>query len=400
MPTSALIATQLTDRSSRTNTLTIGTLGEVLGPTSTTTYRTPIESIVVTEEGPGGVSALDFDIVDPSKAVTLTEGANVEFWDVTNSRPLFAGFVMSWTVKPEAIGRRFEVRCVGVEAVLDWMVVPALTIAAGTRAHAAVQRIVGNAYGVGVQLRCLVDELSGFYGSQTFPTAALENVSAGTTTIEAVTLDGETVREALRKVLDNALLDNSFTESTENVRAVATVDFWRGLRVWLADDKPSDYANATVNESGSSSSVSVLEHEVDAGGVARQVNVQGGNAAGSGVIGGGSGIPGPIAALSDSSITTAAGKVGAGTAYLSRESSSVRGRLTIHEFAIPTTNVRAGSKVTVTSTPLGLSSATYVISQIRKTFSPGGRQAWAVTYGGLRPSVVRQFRRWTRTIRS
>lgn len=66
MPTPALIATQLTDRGARPLTITIGALD--------VTTKVDIETVSVTEEGPGGRSSMRFTAWDPGLTVTLAEG--------------------------------------------------------------------------------------------------------------------------------------------------------------------------------------------------------------------------------------------------------------------------------------------------------------------------------------
>jgi hypothetical protein len=401
MATAALIATQLTDRSSRAWTLQVGMQPDILGGTSAAAYRVPIETIRVNEQESGGVSSMSFDIVDPTLAYTPTEMDFVQLWDVTNARPQFAGYLQGWTVKPEGPnGRRWMCRCVGVEAVLDWMVTRANSYASGSNVREAVQSIIGSAYGVGVALDFTSDDGNGGYaGTQSQPVASFTAIGSACLLTETVAIEeGETVREALRKVLDVSVIDNHFYSTIDAARGVATVDFYLGARVRIADAFPVDYADLTIAESGTTAMV--LEHETDALGAVRQVFVSGGNAAGSGVVSAGTGVPGPIAGVSNADSLTASAKEITGTAYLSRQASATRGRLAVSTLGIPSTNVRAGGEVVLTSTPLALTAQRFVISAISKTFLPGGRQTWDVDYGGLPPSAIRVIRRLTRTVRS
>jgi len=403
----AVLAT-LPDTSARAYTLTVGGSDMNVTGQSPAAYKVPIESIQITEEGPGGVSGMDFDIWDPDREVVLTEMARVEFWDVTNSLPLFAGFVQSWGVSG-IIGRTLAVHCIGIEAVLDWMLIPAeMTFADGSRTNAAIQALYANATGIGVPLRAFTTDTGTLAsGNQALPIGDLDLISGGYAHIVGpITVTAtSTLRDAITFVMEN-----SETSVNDRLIGAVTVDFWTGLRVWLREGvifgtsygpiPPSDYIDLTVadNPSGAFLAATQLDHDTDAAGVPRGVFIQGGNAAGTGLVSDGTGIPGPIASLSDSLILTAAARDRAGTAYLADKGLAIRGSFTLENFA-STTNRRAGSPLTLSSTAAGLAGFQSTIVSISKRFI-AARQTWTVAYGGLRPSAIRQLRRFTRAVRS
>jgi hypothetical protein len=340
---------------------------------------------------------MDFRVRDPNREIAWTEGAVVEFWDVANALPQFLGFVQSWTLSG-IVERTLDVHCIGAEAVLDWMLVPSLTIPAGTRASTAIQAAAANATGIGFPLRALSDEgLNGYQGNQAMPIAAFATLVDSTDLVAAVTLAGETLREAIRKIFEASLNEGIFVGSG-GVTGQVTVDFTYGLRAWATGTTPEDYINTTVAEVIGGLAATTLDHETDALGVVHQVYVKGGNAAGTGLVTDGRGIPGPVALIEDSSITTAAAKQAAGVAYLEQSNVATRGSFTLENFA-PTSNVRAGSWITITSTPAGLSAQVFTIASIAKTFIVN-KQTWRVAYGGLPLSPARLIRRLTRFVRS
>src|SRR5258706_299210 len=101
MPTASVIAAALTNHAARAKSLWIDGLDVLLEPGQTgMPYGCPIETIEVTEAGPGGVSSLNFDIIDLASEVVMAEGQLVRFWDHTLDAPLFLGFIQSWAYQP------------------------------------------------------------------------------------------------------------------------------------------------------------------------------------------------------------------------------------------------------------------------------------------------------------
>jgi hypothetical protein len=402
MTSAAIIATQLTDTTAYPYSLLLGSL-EVIRPMAAggNSYGVPVETIDLEEAGPGGVSSLSFTIEDPQGQVPIpTASLGVQMWDLTNNRPLFAGFVQNKKVRPYPPGGRYlDITCIGIEIVLDWMKVPGLTIPSGTDITAAVQSVLANATGIGVSLRAGASQAN--QGNQAFPIGDLSVISFGTTLGADVVLAGETVREGIRKCFEVAVANGGIfgVYGADFVGAYCTVDFWYGVRVWNTGNVPADYATLTITDTPAGAIAAAnLAHETDDSGIVRAVVVKGGNAAGSGTVTDGSGLPGEVATLEDDTILTAVAMQVAGRAYLVDKATAERGSYTVQTFA-PTTNIRAGSNTTITDAEVGLSAATYPIASIRKSFSDT-LQTWEVAYGGLRPSFARFVRRATRGTRS
>lgn len=366
-------------------------------------YGVPRESIEIVENGPPGVSSLKCLIRDPLKVITLTRGQPVFYQDHVNDRPLFRGFVQTWTIRPDGLGRTFALRCIGVEALLDWMVVPSITIATGTRVRDAIQAIVGVAIGPGVPLRTGAGALgSGFAGTQDLPIAAFDQaLKPDMLTVTPVVITAAPLRQALAAVF-SATIPTVVTDDTwrgaidqASYQGTATIDFRFGLRCYGKIVRPGGYADLTVTDTAAGTFVADgLGHTVDVGDVPAGVFVQGGAAAGTGVLAMGDGLPGPIRIISDSSVLTDVARRAASGAYLTEHGAvSERGGFALEDAAI-TTEVHPGSYVLLTDAETG-ATGNYPISSITKTFT-GLRATWKITYGGLPASLPRSMRRLTR----
>lgn len=359
-------------------------------------FGVPEGTIELVERGPGGTSSLKFVINDPTKDITINEGDRVHYWDHTNGRPLFKGWVQTWTPRPWGLGRKISVTCVGQEIVLDWMVIPSLTIPAGTRVYDAVQAAAGAAIGIGFPLRAFhsTDQNS----NQAGPVGHLsifDDLNAPLTGY-ALTFAGESLRQAIGKIIaaapNTALVGFDFVKIIGY--GVVTIDFYDGLRFYRALVPPDDYATLTVSDTFAGALAAAdLEHTFDGGGRVRQVQVIGGNAAGSGIVPDGSGKTGATATITDSSILSSDVRDQRAKAYMADKSLSGRGTFKLNANTIAT-NVHPGSTLDLTDAETG-ATGTYPIGSITKRFH-GGRQDWVITYGGLPASFAAAVRRLTR----
>lgn len=371
-------------------------------------YGVPLDSIEHTENGPPGVSALKFVIRDPLKAITLARGQWVRYRNHATDRDYFLGWIQTWSVKPDGLGRLISVRCIGVEALLDWSVVPSLTIPTGTEVDDAVQMCAANAeLPPGTYLRAFKDHNTlapGFGGQQDGPIAGFSDFTiTSVATIAPVVIVAKTLRESINAVFAAAQA-TGFDEFAgvavvAQFLGVSTVDVTLGLRCYGKTAVPSDYATLTVTDTFAGAlAADGLGHQTDVGEVPSAVFVQGGNAAGTGMVSAGDGLAGPIRVISDSTITTAAGKRAAGQAYLADAGAiPERGGFSLQDVSI-VTNVRAGSALILTDAETG-ATGTYKVAQIVRTFT-SLRESWRVTYGSLPPSLPRSLRRLTRSLLS
>lgn len=407
-----IIATQLTDQSVRYWRLTIAGL-DMTGVGSAYRYRVRRQSIALEENGPGGVSALHFTIADPLLQCTLVEGDPVEFWDITLDRPNFLGFLQNVAVVKTAVGRELEITCIGIEALLDWMVMTPLTIPAGTETTAAFQACYYNATGVGWSIRAFGSSAgTDIFGTQEAP-IQMTGVGFGLG-YDVVFTGGESLRQALIDVGAAHIVGNLSNDPTP----APTIDFYSGLRVhYMATTSvPNHFVmvqsidmddllveDTMVPTPGRLQSNGV-DLNLDFGGVVRGVYIIGANAAGSGLVSDGTGIPGPVHSLADDSSTTADIRNRLGASYLAQFSESARITtrfLPIEPTWLVSKNVRPGSVVRFYPDGQTWQEQTlYSVLSIRKTWPVDDLENWSVGVGGFAPSAVRASRRRTRDVRS
>jgi hypothetical protein len=142
-----------------------------------------------------------------------------------------------------------------------------------------------------------------------------------------------------------------------------------------------------------------LEYRLD-GGTPRAVMIRGANAAGTGIVGDGSGVKGPTAVVSDNTSDTAAALATIGANYLSTQRSVIRGTVTAEELTPSTYNTggnffRPGCTLTLTDASVG-ASGNYMVTEVTKRFYASGKEDWTVSFGGIPPSGTRLMRRLTR----
>lgn len=390
MALGAILGAALTDHSARSKGLYVGGVDVIDQPGSSgNLFGVPLETIEVTEAGPNGVSSMTFVIDDPNLAITVSDGMDVRYQDFTLNATTFYGFVQVWNIEPAFgdTGRQIKVTAVGVETVLDWGVLgTTIVFPALTGLTDAVQSVVANSIGLG-PIRAFSNSSAGF-GDQANPIQFL----GGSLNTAALTVTaGTTVREAIRQLWTWILAPGYLT-------ANVTVDFYYGLRLWLSQYgfafQPDDYTTETlVNTGASAANTEALEYETSAGDIVRGVFVRGTGI--SGTVSDGTGKMGEIATLDDASITTAAGVIAAGIAYLQAFNAGVRGRYQRTDWT-PVATIHAGGYVRITDARADLSAVDFRIMEIRKTFNPSTRENWTVTFGGLPPSGANLMRRLTR----
>lgn len=369
---------------------------DILGNSGRTAYGVAIESIELTEAGPGQVSALSFVIDDPTLAVAAGLMTRVLLVDIARDVILFAGFVRSFAMTPLGVGRRIAVECVGLESVLDWMIVPAVNIAAGVDVYAAVGTMLGLATGIGVPIRLGTSPTPGN------PTTLTSSVALGSSPSPlsyAVAFGGGSLRQALSAVLDSNL--GIWPPGSGIVGWNLTVDFYGNLRCWYTaspfDMSSTDFGPLTISVAASRPPAN-LQHRTDMGSAARGAYVAGGAAAGSGLVGDGTGIPGPVALIRNTDSLVREDKLAIGQQYLTSRGATVGGTVECEEnvnIGSVAAQVRPGSLVTITDAQAGLLAYTTPISEIRKRFYPSGAETWTIAYGSLETGT-QLLRRLTR----
>lgn len=381
----------------RTHGLYVGGVDVLLAPgTGGNRAGVLIDSIVVVESGPAGISSIDFVIQDPERVVNIARGDEVRYHDIARNKPIFLGMVQFAGRRPRSVGRSLVVKGIGIDVLLDWQTVPALTIPAGTEIGPAVQSIYAAATGLGRPLQVFASSLGNGEGSR-----GIGDLSGGApaTLAADVVLAGESLREAIRKTLAVTIGPGvAFGQPAGAVSGWCYVDMEAMLRVLFIGGAPAGHATLTLNDTVAGPIRAVEPYYAeDYAGVAAGVFVTGGNAAGTGLVMRGDGVPGPIASLSDSSILTTAARDAAGQSYLANNPTAVRSEARLEDVDW-STNIRPVSPVVITDAQLGLTSYTTWISAITKTYAPGA-ESWALELGGRRPSVARQVRRLTASAR-
>jgi hypothetical protein len=276
--------------------------------------------------------------------------------------------------------------------VLDWAISPALTIDLSVVAittEQLIQVLCARAFWPpAVALRAFVDPTAGGRGSQALPLSTFEN--SFPLPLASVTIPAGTLRNAIQYVCD--LSAASQIGHAAGWRSFVTVDFYLGLRGWLAGgvtEVPSDYTTMTVTVPEDPSST------VDGDGAIRGVYVVGGTAVGTGIVMDGSGIPGRIVTLTDTSVLTLADKVGRAYRIFAGAQAVVAGEISQDDFAA-IAGVHPGGRLTLTSPNTG-ATGDYTIMAIDKTYNPSGRENWRVRYGALPPTAALLLRRLTRS---
>lgn len=383
----AVLAAALTNHAAHAKSLFVNGIDVLKQPgTPGNRFGVPIGSITVDEAGPGGVSSMIFTLQDPGAVWTFSQGDEVRYENHVTGKPTFRGWVTTPTVVSDfgAQGRSITVQCTGVEAILDWTVVPAVTFAAGLMVD-AVQSLCAQASWGAPGIRPFSDSPAVSSGSQAFPLSSFQNAII----LAPVTTPAGTLRAAIQFLCD--VSRGSIIGNETGSRFYVTVDFWLGLRGWIGlvpADHPADYVDMTVTIPEGA------QHTVDGGSVIHGVLVIGGNAAGSGLVPDGTGIPGAITTLADSTILTRADRDARAFALLAGATAELSGSLAQLDFA-PAVDVHPGSLLSLTSPNTG-ATGDYTIMGVSKSFNPSGRENWSVTYGALPPSAAALLRRLTR----
>lgn len=414
MALGAVVAAALTDHSAHPRSLTIAGLDVIKQPGGG--YGVPSETIELVERGRNGVSELRFTIEDPAKVIGLVGGDEVIFWDHDLDVPIFRGFVARWQVRPALgdVARAIDVTCDGIEILLDWVTL------AGAPVVPAGQMLRPMLLMLWAQSE--IDTGSVIAADASDPTfwgVPFAGVGGYTNTMYATAdVNGRTYRDAVGVV--ERLSTTSYLSAD---RVACTIDYYGYLRVWPVNshdngeyDNPYGvgtgtgtdyYADFYVVESapvGVQVIAEDLTFGVDPSQIVRAVYVTGANAAGTGWVTDGSGIPGRTAQISEPSSDTADRLRELGRAYLSEFGTQYRG--SFHYTTDTTTDARvrrahAGTRLKITNAELGLAADFwYELGEMVTRFSRTGVETKEVTFGGMRASGAAALRRLTRGVLS
>lgn len=406
----AAVAAALTTPTAKRYQLTIGGLDVLLQPGNPgNLYGVPIDSITIDWQGAGDVSALTCVLEDPAGVLAPTpdalDAAEVVMWNLVDGVPYFGGYLMD--LRPSQVGTvmRYDVTCVGYEAILDWAQLDHdVTLPIGMAALDAVLAIAGQAtplYGLRV-----IGNAASIFSSDTAGVANLVDAAAsGTLTLTyAVTIKaGATLRSALGQLL--AATWTIAGAGINRVQATVTVDFLKQLRVQNAFATGNGYADVrqlSIAPTGADAAATDLQPERDLHDVIRAVFILGANAAGTGTVTDGTGKPGRTAYLNDPLVDSAAKLADRGGAYLAAVAAAWRGSFAIDSWTpVVDADVGPGPRQVRVDGPVDLTGyswvgpapRSYAIASITRTFPGGTFERWDVQYGGRAPSAMALIRR-------
>lgn len=397
MPLAAPIAASLSaGLATRARSLWVGEVDVLLRPGAAgNDYGVLEETVRLTEGGPGTVSALSFTVEDPKLQLTFAEGQIVRLHNHTHGIPEFLGFIQSWNIKPDSVNRVIDVIAQGVEAILDWLQIPALSLPSGMLLSDAVQSAYANSVGTsGIGLRALS---GGGQSSQAQPIDSqwLNGLQY------AVTLTNVSLRQGLAAIAAAAVpTDPAFA----GYFLETTIDFYGGLRVWTSLNNIGGPVDYTTVGTGAPDRHADLQFATDAGGAIHNVLVIGGNAAGSGLVTDGSGLPGKTGQTSDPTCLTAAQRQAVGRTYLQDKSLAFRGSVLLEDpnfeavLVAGSVEVHAGGQIQLDDTQAGLVGNVQRITGIEKRLLPAGKAYWTIRFGGNPPRATDQIRRFTHSV--
>jgi hypothetical protein len=250
----------------------------------------------VTEAGPGGVSSMSFSIDDPSLVLSFSYAARVEYWDLTRNVPLFVGQMQAPTIMSDfgQQGRSFDITAVGIESLLDSIIIPSLTVAAGSSPTSSPSTFT-DAYFMALFGGFGPFRATGNDAVPTAPTQALPMLFSAKVQpaggIPTMVFDGMSIRQAYEAV------DAVLVGAKPIVPMFMTSDFYGGIRLFpwgggtanYPTFAPSDYSTITIDNSpGGTLASSNLSWTLDGSptAVVNAVYIKGATAAGTGWVAG------------------------------------------------------------------------------------------------------------------
>lgn len=392
MPLAPVVGAALTTPAAKVWSLTIGGLevSKQAGGTLGTSYGVEIGSVLLTEASCGRVSGLEFTLDDPLGVLTFDERAEVRFHDCVRDVPLFLGFLDQISVAQDGLGRKLNVSAVGIEIVLDWMVLSSavmgdiFTVLTLTQ---AVQSLVAQTTG-GYPLRAFANAAGGTASNQAQP---LANVTGsipfpdGTNPPDA---SGMTLRQGIAYAVQ--------LYGGPSGKPGCTVDFYGGLRLLSQSAIGTPPAVVYINVAPDTQPINVssaigpyyggnIEMGATYSEIVHRVLVRGGNAAGSGVVTDGSGTIGPTPIVSDSTIKTAVALAAVGRTAILGRGASIYGSMTVETITVKDAGEhRAYGYITIDDAQLGFTGSTFAtlpVLSIRKSFASSGMETWAIEFG-------------------
>lgn len=342
---------------------TTGTLGSRVG--------VPIESVSVSEVGANGAGSMTFLCEDPTRTYTFPARARVLFSEHSTTKsgvPLFGGYVQArrFTTMPGNLGLAVTVTCADYNSLLDVIVIPSLKYKSGHSDKALLQ---------GVVARASRSSIINAHSSYVVQTA---------TGLDAIDFGGMTLRGAIE-----AIADAAGTSPSYYIDPYGYLHYYSGSTESAMGAAPYVFSDAPT---GGQLALSDLVVEYDDTQIANAVYIYGGNSTGSGWVRDEASIKtyGLVQMTYKAAQSrTAARRTNVGNSVLGRHKDPlVRGSFS---YEGTETGFRVGQTVTITNAALGLSSATYPIRQIDRSYKGGGTiRRYEVSFGELPASGRRR----------
>lgn len=386
-----VVAAALTTPAAKLWSLTIGGLevSRQAGGAAGTSYGVEIETVVVTEAACDRISGLAFTLDDPAGVLTFDERAEVRLHDCVRDVPLFLGFLDQIGTVQDGLARRLKISAIGVEAVLDWMILPSaligdlFTVLTLTQ---AVQSLVAQTTG-GFPLRAFSDPSGGASSTQATPIANVSGAIPFPDGTNPADCSGMTLRQAIAYAVQ--------LYGGPQGKPGCTVDFYGGLRLFAQTAIGTPPAVVWINSAPDAQSIGISPIGPYYGGktdmgatyseIVHRVLIRGGNAAGSGLVTDGAATIGPTPIFSDSTIKTAAARDALGRTIILGRGANLYGSTTIESIIVKDAGEhRAYGAITISDPELGFTGATFAtlpILSIRKSFASSGMETWEVEFG-------------------
>lgn len=323
--------------------------------------RIPLEGWRISDPGPGATGRLEADHIDQSRSYSIPAGAFVELVDGDGEEVVWAGYVASRELLPSSpAGTITRLNCVHLGSALDTAFIPSDSTDEGITDRAAVQYLVSR-YG----LRGL--------------RAPDVTVEVTDTSLAAQTFTNLTLRQALRQVADAAGEDREVW-----VDALGRLNYaelaLNAAPYAITDSSPNGTTSIAANE---------LSLESDESGIINALWVTDGETYGAWVEDSTS-----IATYGRRSdwltnkavVDSVTASLYALASLAKTKDPAIRGSAVVEGYD----GWAAGQVLTVTSTPLGLSGATYQIKEVTTTWqTPTARRRYEIQFGELSRSLVR-----------
>lgn len=333
---------------------------DIVDPTSTKGVVVPLQSVTVHEVGANGPSSMEFQFLDSRRQYSLAAVARVQLNDWVNGEVMFAGYTTLRSYQPvQPSGNVLQVTATDYNQLLDSHVVPALKYKAGRTDKELIQAVVAHA------------------SRSQYIHAHTAFVTQTNGSMPAMDFSHISLRSAIESIQAASGPDRHYY-----VDFLGRLHYYQGPTESAMGAAPAAIVDTT---SGLAAQVGTLRIDFDDSQLANAVYIHGANAAGSGWEKDEVSIKayGLRQATFDApQCTTAAHRANVGQHFLKMHKDPLtRGELVFQ--SATSVGWRVGQTLTLTNTSLGLSGATYPITQIDTTLLPTGVKVRKIAFGDL-----------------